>query len=127
MAVRWQQYHYHWLDEVSDFVLNEWIRDYIADENPQNDHIKNGIYKHYNATSPIHDRIRRRLDGVLAEIKKQDREPSVNNSTNNATTPTEKKSDEKEDEYLKEQVSITYDELTPSDYIKKQEELQNTQ
>eukprot|EP01084_Bolivina_argentea_P020606 38314_1 len=127
MAARWQgwqTYHYHWLDEVSDFVLNEWIRDYIADENPHNDAIKQSIYIHYNATSSYaHDRIRRRLDGVLAEIKKQDREPSVNN----ATTQTEKKSDEKEDEYLKEQVSITYDELTPSDYIKKQEELQNTQ
>eukprot|EP01084_Bolivina_argentea_P014172 26491_1 len=126
MASRWQAYHYHWLDEVSDFLLSEWIRDYIADISPQNDHIKTGIYKHYNALSLSHERIRRRLDGVLAEIKKQDREPSVNNSTNNATTPTEKESDEKDDEltpsdYIKKQESITYDELTPSNYIKKQE------
>eukprot|EP01084_Bolivina_argentea_P080267 145438_1 len=92
MAVRWQTYHYHWLDEVSDFVLNEWIRDYIADENPHNDAIKQGIYIHYNATKPYaHDRIRRRLDGVLAEIKKQDREPMVNNATTQTKKKTKKK------------------------------------
>eukprot|EP01084_Bolivina_argentea_P274777 468448_1 len=123
MAVRWQQYHYHWLDEINDFLLNEWIRDYIADENPENDKVKKKLYYHYNASTSTDGRIRTRLDGVLAEIKKQDREPNVNN----ATTPTERKNDEKDDEYLREQVSITYDELTSSDYIKKQEELQNTQ